>query len=43
MLPYSVWLLLTGVILTVGWFYLGIDLGPGAPIAFEMPAAPTVR
>lgn len=40
MLPYSIWLLLSGVILTVGWFYLGIDLGPGAPISFTMPPAP---
>jgi aminobenzoyl-glutamate transport protein len=41
MLPYSVWLLISGVILTVGWFYLGFDLGPGAPISFTMPAAPS--
>lgn len=40
MLPYSVWLLISGVILTVGWFYLGFDLGPGAPISFTMPTAP---
>lgn len=35
MLPYSVWLLLTGTVLTVAWFYLGIDLGPGAPVHFS--------
>ncbi|MBY9067920.1 AbgT family transporter [Hyphomonas sp. WL0036] len=39
MLPYSVWLLLSGVILTVAWFYLGIDLGPGASVRFELPDA----
>jgi aminobenzoyl-glutamate transport protein len=42
MLPYSFWLLLTGIVLTVGWFTLGIDLGPGAPAGYSLPevAAP---
>ncbi|MCU0733340.1 MAG: AbgT family transporter, partial [Hyphomonas sp.] len=26
MLPYSVWLLISGIILTMGWFFLGFDL-----------------
>lgn len=38
MLPYSVWLMLTGIVLTVGWFYFGFDLGPGAPAAYSLPA-----
>ena len=34
MIPYSMWLLGTGLALTVAWVYLGIDLGPGAPIGY---------
>jgi aminobenzoyl-glutamate transport protein len=32
MLPYSLWLLASGVVLVVAWVFLGIDLGPGAPV-----------
>ena len=39
MLPYSVWLLISGVLLIVGWFYLGIPLGPDAPVAYALPEA----
>ena len=39
MLPYSVWLLVSGTILIVLWFYLGIPLGPDAPVGYTMPAA----
>jgi aminobenzoyl-glutamate transport protein len=38
MLPYSVWLLAAGLLLTVSWVYLGIDLGPGAPVRYLAPA-----
>ena len=38
MIPYSVWMLITGVILVVGWTFLGLPLGPGAPIGFELPS-----
>jgi len=41
MLPYSVWLLISGIALTVAWFYLGIDLGPGAPVAYSLPEIAT--
>ena len=44
MIPYSVWMLITGVLLVVAWVYLGWDLGPGAPMEFTLPgesAAPT--
>jgi aminobenzoyl-glutamate transport protein len=41
MLPYSVWLLISGVILTVGWFYLGLDMGPGAPVGYSLPEIAT--
>ena len=42
MLPYSVWLLISGTLLIVLWFYLGIPLGPDAPVGYALPeiAAP---
>ena len=36
MIPYSVWMLVTGVILTVLWVLFGLPLGPGAPVGFEL-------
>lgn len=36
MLPYSVWMLISGILLVVGWTYLGFDLGPGAPMAITL-------
>ena len=39
MLPYSAWLLVTGLVLTIGWVYLDVDLGPGAPVRYSVPAA----
>jgi len=41
MLPYSVWLLISGIALTMGWFFLGLDLGPGAPVAYSLPEIAT--
>lgn len=37
MIPYSVWLLISGVILIVAWIALGLPLGPGAPITYSLP------
>ena len=37
MLPYSVWLLISGTVLIVLWFYLGIPLGPDAPVGYALP------
>ena len=37
MLPYSVFLLLSGLILTILWVFLGLPLGPAAPVSFSMP------
>jgi aminobenzoyl-glutamate transport protein len=37
MLPYSLWLLVSGVGLMMAWIFLGMDLGPGAPVGFELP------
>ncbi|WP_300376651.1 AbgT family transporter [Henriciella sp.] len=39
MIPYSVWMLISGVLLVVLWVWLGWDLGPGAPMRFELPSA----
>jgi len=38
MIPYSVWLLITGVILMVAWIFLGLPLGPGAPVEYVLPS-----
>ncbi|MGB3754404.1 MAG: AbgT family transporter [Parerythrobacter sp.] len=40
MLPYSIWLLISGVALIVAWFYLGIPLGPDAPVGYALPTTP---
>ncbi len=37
MLPYSIFLLLAGLLLTVFWVYAGLPLGPAAPVSFTMP------
>ncbi len=37
MIPYSVWLFATGLVLTIGWVALGFDLGPGAPVEYALP------
>ncbi len=39
MLPYSMWLLVSGLALTVGWVSLGFDLGPSAPVGYAVPPA----
>ena len=38
MVPYSIWLLISGTLLIVAWFYLGIPLGPDAPVGYTLPA-----
>ncbi|MEO1038685.1 MAG: AbgT family transporter [Pseudomonadota bacterium] len=42
MIPYSIWLLISGVIMTVAWVYLGLPLGPGATVEYTLPAAAAV-
>lgn len=42
MIPYSVALLIGGLVLTVVWVYLGLDLGPSAPVEYILPADPGV-
>lgn len=39
MIPYSIWILISGLVLMIVWVALGIDLGPGAPVGYELPAA----
>lgn len=43
MLPYALWILVGGLILTFGWVLLGADLGPGAPIDYTLPSAAPAR
>ena len=31
MIPYSVWMLITGTVMMMIWLFLGLPLGPGAP------------
>ena len=40
MLPYSVWMMVAGIILVFGWVAFGIPLGPGAEVFTELPVAP---
>lgn len=39
MIPYSIWLLVSGVALMMLWIFLGLDLGPGAPAQIPIPGA----
>jgi aminobenzoyl-glutamate transport protein len=39
MLPYSIWLLITGIIMTMAWVFLGLPLGPGAEVGYVLPNA----
>ena len=37
MIPYSIWLFISGLILTVLWVFAGFDLGPGASVSYTLP------
>ena len=37
MIPYSIWLLISGLAMTIIWVALGIPLGPGASVAYSLP------
>ncbi len=37
MLPYSVWIMITGVALTIGWVLLDLPPGPGATVGYALP------
>ena len=36
MIPYSIWLMVTGVVIIVAWTALNIPLGPGAMVEFTL-------
>lgn len=36
MIPYSLFMLVSGVLLMMLWIFLGLDLGPGAPVDFAL-------
>ncbi|OFE12581.1 hypothetical protein PHACT_05060 [Pseudohongiella acticola] len=36
MIPYSIWMMVTGLILTMLWIWLGLPLGPGAVSGYEL-------
>ena len=36
MIPYSIFMLVSGVALMMLWIFLGLDLGPGAPVDFNI-------
>ncbi len=38
MLPYSFFLMLTGLAMVIGWVYFGLPLGPGSAIDYTLPA-----
>jgi aminobenzoyl-glutamate transport protein len=37
MIPYSLWIFVVGLGLTVAWVYLGIPLGPDASVSYSLP------
>ncbi|MBY0565265.1 MAG: AbgT family transporter [Hyphomonadaceae bacterium] len=39
MLPFSIWILITGIALTFAWVYLGLPPGPGATVEYTLPTA----
>ncbi len=40
MIPYSMFLLISGLIMVILWVALGIPLGPGSGIEYQLPPAP---
>ena len=38
MIPYSLWLMVSGLVLLLVWIALGLPLGPGAPVGYELPS-----
>ena len=36
MVPYSLWMLLAGLVLTMAWVVIGLPLGPAAPIEYAI-------
>jgi aminobenzoyl-glutamate transport protein len=40
MLPYSLWILIIGMVLVFGWVWAGLPVGPGADVSYQLPAQP---
>ena len=40
MIPYSIWILITGILLTLFWVWLDLPLGPGAFVEYALPVQP---
>ena len=36
MIPYSIWLMITGIAIIIGWTALDLPLGPGATVSFTL-------
>ncbi len=39
MIPYSLYLLLGGMIMAMAWVFLDLPLGPGATVGYTLPGA----
>lgn len=37
MIPYSIWFMIFGLVMTIGWVALGVPLGPDAPVGYQLP------
>lgn len=38
MIPYSIWLLIPGLLMTMTWIARGLPLGPGKSVVYQLPA-----
>ncbi len=39
MIPYSIWIMIIGLVLMMLWVFLGLPLGPGAEVIYSLPGA----
>lgn len=42
MLPYSIAMLISGTLMMIIWVMIGLPVGPGSPVSFELPGAVAV-
>jgi len=40
MIPYSMFFLIFGLTMTIGWVFFNLDLGPGAGVHYTLPTTP---
>ena len=40
MIPYSLWIMITGLVLTFAWVFFDLPLGPGAVVDYALPPQP---